>query len=103
MQAHLCVTAGTSRTASGGVCFAQPQSMATPSLDRHYADLFLEDRELLDSNANVVHHRVVVTPRPTAGAPLSDQEDEPCSAARGILIGLALCTPFWMGVYLLLF
>ena len=26
-----------------------------------------------------------------------------CGAARGILFGLLLCVPFWVGVYLMLF
>ena len=77
--------------------------MATPFVDRHYAALFPDDCELLKSNTDVVRHRVVVVPRPTAAAPQSDEEEDQCRAAGGILVGLALCTPFWGGVYLLLF
>ena len=77
--------------------------MATPFVDRQYGALFLEGRQLLDSNTNVVRHRVVVVPHPTAAAPPFDGEEDPCGAARGMLIGLALCTPFWVGVYQLLF
>jgi len=72
-------------------------------VDRHSASLFLEGLQLLDSSTNVVRHRVVVVPRPTAAASPSDEEEDPSSAARGILVALAVCMPFWMGVCLLLF
>ena len=34
---------------------------------------------------------------PTAGI------DDGCGAARGSLVGLLLCAPFWFGVYAMLF
>lgn len=76
--------------------------MATPVVDRHYATPFLGGHQLRHSNTNVVRHHVAVVPRPTAAALPFDEED-PCGAARGILLALTVCMPFWAGVYLLLF
>ena len=32
-----------------------------------------------------------------------DEVDDPCAPARGILLSLLLCSPFWVGVYVTLF
>ena len=32
-----------------------------------------------------------------------DEVDDPCAPARGILLSLLLCVPFWVGVYVTLF
>ena len=32
-----------------------------------------------------------------------DEVDDPCAPARGILLSLVLCAPFWIGVYVMLF
>jgi len=45
---------------------------------------------------------VTSVPRMTATTLDADHDDE-SGAARGILVGLVLCAPFWVGVYAMLF
>ena len=43
---------------------------------------------------------VTSVPRITATSLHADTVDR-CGAARGILFGLLLCAPFWVGIYLM--
>jgi hypothetical protein len=45
---------------------------------------------------------VTSVPRTKATSLHAEIEDR-CGAARGILFGLLLCAPFWVGVYLMVF
>ena len=54
--------------------------------------------------AEIPFRVTVITSVPRIEATGFDAEIvDPLAAARGILLGLLLCVPFWVGVYLLIF
>ena len=55
-----------------------------------------------DADAPVIRHVGKVAAHIEAGD-RSEEATDLCAPARGILVGLALCAPFWIGLYVMLF
>jgi len=54
------------------------------------------------AEAKIPFRVVTSVPRTEPTNPDTDM-DHGCGAARGILFGLLLCVPFWVGVYAMVF
>ena len=57
----------------------------------------------METNASSLHSDVLQYADCTLSMNDRDEVDDPCAVARGILLGLLLCSPFWVGVYVMLF
>jgi len=55
-----------------------------------------------DADAPVIRHVGRVAAH-TAVTDRSEEAIDLCAPARGILVGLALCAPFWIGLSVMLF
>ena len=51
----------------------------------------------------LVFRRVEAVAAHTETGDRSEEATDVCAPARGILVGLVLCAPFWIGLYVMLF
>ena len=59
-------------------------------------------RSFYDADAPVIRHVRTVAARIESGDRFGEANNS-SAPARGILVGLILCAPFWIGLYVMLF